>query len=310
MRNILGLFLLLAVSVPLGKAAEPAPIRHRFLAIGESRAQVLFVDEANPSANWTLKLPVKSRDYQLIGANRLLLSGGDGYLVYDLATRALVKQFHDKRFAGTASVRRLSNGHTVLGCNQAGISFFELDEKDALVNTALFPDLNTLRLMRFSPTGTMLFGANGHFVVEANLAGKVLARIDVPGKHIYQALRLPTGNLLASTGYGHALVEVDAAGKVLRQVVGSAPLPAGQQWHFFSGYQLLKNGNIVQAHWTGHGANDSTKGPQLVEFDPTGKQVWSWHNPEAAGTIHGVIVLDEVDPAVLNDDASGVLRAL
>ena len=301
--------LLASAVLSVANAAEPETIKHRFLAVDESRGQLLLVDEANPALNWALKLPVKSRDYQLIGANRILLSGADGYLVYDLGTRALVKEVHDKQFAGTASARRLSNGHTVLGCNQAGLTFFELGPDDALLKTARFPGLNTLRLMRHSPSGTMLFGANGHFIVEADMTGKILAQISVTGKHVYQVLRLPNGNLLAATGYGHQLVEVDSSGKVLKQIEGPA-LPAGQIWHFFSGYQILKSGNILQCHWTGHGAQDSTKGPQLVEFDPAGKMVWSWHDAQAAGTVHGVIVLDGIDPGVLNDDSSGVLGAV
>jgi hypothetical protein len=70
---------------------------------------------------------------------------------------------------------------------------------------------------------------------------------------------------------------------------------------------MLKNGHIVQANWTGHGSKDSAKGVQIVEFDAEGKIVWQWHDAEMAGTIHGLIVLDDLDPKVLNDDGSSVL---
>ena len=40
---------------------------------------------------------------------------------------------------------------------------------------------------------------------------------------------------------------------------------------------------------------------------PDGKIVWQWHDAGRAGSLHGVIVLDDLDTAVLNDDVSSVL---
>jgi hypothetical protein len=60
-------------------------------------------------------------------------------------------------------------------------------------------------------------------------------------------------------------------------------------------------------NWTGHDPSDSTKAPQIIEFDRTGKLLWSWHDPILAGTLHGVVILDDLDTAVLNDDSSGRL---
>ena len=289
-------------------AAQAYAVEHRFLAVDESRAQLHLVDQRNTNQSWTLKLPERCRDYQLIGNNELLLSSTTGYYIYSLATRALVKQLHDKRFDGAASVRRLADGRTLLGCNQNGITLFELGPDDAVLRTAKFPELNTLRLMRLTPTGTLLFGANGNLVIEADLDGKIVGRFTLPepAKHIYQILRLPNGNLLAAAGYGHFLAEIDVAGKIAKRIDGSSQPPETHP-HFWCGYQVLKNGNIVMCNWTGHDASDSTKAPQLIEFDPAGKLVWSWHNPTLAGTIHGVVVLDDLDTTVLNDDSSGTL---
>lgn len=298
-----------AVASPAGAADAPA-IRHRFLAVDESRAQLLLVDQYNPEKCWALPLPVKCRDYQLIGNNQILLNASDGYYVYDLGTRARVKELHESAYNGTYSVRRLANGHTLVGCNQQCIRVYELDASDALVNTAVFPTLANLRLMRLSPAGTLLMGANDS-VVEAEMTGNVLGRLPLPApvKHIYQVLRLPNGNALASTGYGHFLAEVDPAGDVVRRIAPPESTPENL-YYFFAGFQLLKNGHIVQCNWTGHGAQDSTKGVQLMEFDPAGKVVWTWHDAQLAGSVHGVIVLDDLDTHVLNDDSSGALQAL
>jgi hypothetical protein len=132
---------------------------------------------------------------------------------------------------------------------------------------------------------------------------------DIPdGKHIYQVLRNPDKHLLVSMGYGAAAVELDETGKVLKALGGKKTEDAKKLgFNFFSGFQVLKNGNVVVANWTGHGVNDSSKGVQLVEFDNSGKVVWTWHDPVLAGTLHGVIVLDDLDIQVLNDDVSSVL---
>ena len=71
--------------------------------------------------------------------------------------------------------------------------------------------------------------------------------------------------------------------------------------------QVLKSGNIVVANWTGHGSADSAKGSQILQFNPRGEVVWHWHDPERAGSVHGVIILDDLDTRVLNDDTSSVL---
>jgi hypothetical protein len=126
------------------------------------------------------------------------------------------------------------------------------------------------------------------------------------GKHMYQVLERPDGHLLAAGGYGAFVVELDAQGKVVRKW-GGRPGPKDIGFNFFAGFQVLKNGHLVVSNWTGHGANDSAKGHQVLEFDADGKLLWSWHDPALAGTIHGVIVLDDLDTARFNDDTSGVL---
>jgi len=295
----------------VAKAGDAPVIKHRFLALDESRAQLVFVDQQNPSQGWTIKLPVKARDFQLIGNHQILLNGHDGYTIYDLNTRALVKQLHDPKYKDCDSVRRLANGHTYIGCNHGGITVYELGADDTLISTASFPTLRILRLMRFSPSNTLLMGANIHLAVEVDMTGKILNQfpLPAPAQHIYQVLRLANGNLLASGGYGHFLAEIDPSGKVTTRNDGVGSSPEINP-HFWANFQILKNGHIVQCNWTGHGAQDSSKGTQLVEFDAAGKVVWSWHDAQLAGTIHGVIILDDINPEVLNDDISGILQAV
>jgi hypothetical protein len=291
-----------------GAAETNGPaIRHRFLAEDESRSQLLFVDQVDPSQSWVIKFPERYRDYQLVGGNRIMLNTGTGFREYDLKSQQLAREVKDPAFANITTARRLPDGRTILGGNQKGITFYELSPDDKILRTANFPALNTLRLLRLSPRGTLLFGASGNRAVEANLDGRILREVGVEGaKHIYQVLEQPDGDWLVATGYGASIVELDRDGKVLRKL-GGAPAPAGLWLNFFCGFQVLKNGNIVVCNWTGHDAKDSTKAPQLLEYAPDGKIVWQWHDADGAGSLHGVLVLDDLDTGLLNDDVTSIL---
>ncbi len=58
---------------------------------------------------------------------------------------------------------------------------------------------------------------------------------------------------------------------------------------------MLPGGHTVTTTWNGHGADDSRTGPQLIEFDEQGEIVWQWHDPERAGSLLSVLVLDRLD---------------
>lgn len=290
----------------LAETNTPA-IKHRFLAEDESRAQLLLVDQRDPAQDWVIKFPDRYRDYQLVGGNRVMLNTGNGFREYDLKTHEMVREVKDKAWAGITTARRLPDGRTILGGNHKGITFYELGADGKLLREANFPALNTLRLARLSPRGTLLFGANENRAVEAGLDGKVLREVIIDGaKHIYQVLEKPDGNWLVATGYSHRIAEVNREGKVVRQL-GGDPAPAGLWLNFYCGFQVLKNGNTVVCNWTGHDANDSKRAPQLIEYAPDGKIVWQWHDAERAGSLHGVLILDDLDTNVLNDDVSSVM---
>lgn len=282
-------------------------IKHRLLAEDESRSQLLLVDQRDPAQDWAIKFPERYRDYQLVGGNRVMLNTGDGFREYDLKTREMVREVKNPAFVGITTARRLPDGRTILGGNHKGITFHEVGADGKVLRSTNFPALNTLRLARLSPRGTLMFGANGNKAVEVDLDGKILREVTVEGaKHIYQVLEKPDGNWLVATGYSASIVELDRAGKVVHKV-GGAPGPEGLWLNFFCGFQVLKNGNIVVCNWTGHDARDSEKAAQLLEYAPDGTIVWKWHDAARAGSLHGVLVLDDLDTGVLNDDVSSVL---
>jgi len=292
-------------------AINPTPIRHSFIVVDESRAQLHFVDQNDHSKDWNISLPYRCRDYQLIGNQQLLLSGGDGYYIYDLTTKKILKEFHNPAYTNSQSVRRTTDGHTFIGCTNStnnGFVITELDANDRAVKTATFSGMSDLRLMRFSSKNTLLFGGNST-AVEADMTGKIYRKISIPNTtNIYQILERPNGELLLSTGYSVYTGIYDINGKLVKKFGGNPAPESNLNYNFFGGIQVLKNGNIAVFNWTGHNSGDSSKGVQLLEFTSKGDLVWSWHDPILTGSTHGGIIMDGVDPNKFYDDRTGVLQ--
>lgn len=287
-------------------ASAGEAIRHRFLAVDESRTQLHYVDQGDSPHDWTIKLPCKHRDLQLVGQNRLLMSWPEGYREFDLGTRQIVKEV--RGFRGAMTARRLPNGHTILSCNLEGVTVYELGTDDQVLRKVNFKTGAT-RVLRRTAQDTLLFGS-GPQLFEGDWGGRILRTWTLPVKSwCYQALRQPGGHLFVAGGYNPTMFEVDNEGTVVAERVSPATAGAEQSqgWHFLGGFQILAGGDMVVCNWTGHGHDDSRKGPQILQFDHAGQVVWQWHDPERAGSINGVLILDGLDPAVLNDDVNFVL---
>lgn len=286
-------------------------IKHRFLISDFMHSSVHCVDQTDASKSWTLKLPEIAFDLQLVGGNRLLCNRSKGFDVYDLATRAKVDSFQSDAMKDVRSVRRLADGRTFLG-SQGG-TVYELDAQKNLTATYEMPKAaKYVRLMRFTPKGTLLLAAeDGAYEVslEKGLEAekRLVKKFALPRpRNSYMALYAPNGTLLLSGGYSKGFYTFDAEGKLLKDTV--VKQPEGLNNYFYAGFQILKSGNIVMSNWTGHSEKDFKPGLKVVELDKDHNVVWSW-NEAFGGTVNNVLVLDGLDAAVLNDDASGVLGA-
>lgn len=268
-------------------------IKHRFLALDESRFQILYVDQFDSAKNWIIKVPAGNRDLQLIGGKIVIGLRDGGFAEYDFAAQKLLRQVIDAKYKGdSVTAYRLEDGRTLLASSQTPIRITMLDAEGKEVTTAVFPNTKTVRCARLTPRGTVLFGCNENHVIEGTLDGKVIRDVVIPdAKHIFMVEELPNGNLLATSGYGGFFVEIDKDGKIIRKT-GGKPGPEGVGINFFASVQVLKNGNTLIANWTGHGANDSEKGFQILEYDAAGNIVWHWHDPKIAGSIHNAVVLE------------------
>ncbi|MBT3198831.1 MAG: DUF1080 domain-containing protein [Phycisphaerales bacterium] len=69
----------------------------------------------------------------------------------------------------------------------------------------------------------------------------------------------------------------------------------------FSGFDTLKNGNVVVANWLGHG--NQGKGKHLIEFDKKNKVIWTWGDHKTAKVLTNVLLTDEIKPTTSPADA-------
>jgi hypothetical protein len=299
----------IAAGVMAAALAMGGEIRHRFLVSDFMHHSVHYVDQTDASKNWTLTLPELAMDFQLIGGNRLLCNRLNGYDVYDLATREKVDGFQSEAVKDVRSVRRLPDGRTFLGTQ--GGTVYEFDAQRKLTATYAMPKAATyVRMIRFTPKGTLLLAADdGAYEVSLDKGveaeRRLIRKFALPRpRNAYMALYAPDGTLVVAGGYSKGLYTFDAAGGLLSDTV--VPQPEGLNNYFYAGFQILKNGNLVLANWTGHSDKDFKPGLKLVELDKDRRVVWSW-NEAFGGTVNNVIVLDDLDTSVLNDDVSGVL---
>ena len=285
-------------------------IQHEFIAIDEGRATLLHINESEPSKDWIVPIgQPQARDMQLIGENKILIGHHHGYTEFDIATGKILKEL--KTLEGVTSVRRQSNGHTVVAkVNHNGmvaVVVSELDAADREIHNTLFPG-DYVRLIRQTHDEKYLMCCNDR-IREGSHEGKYLREFAVEGFfHAWKALRLLNGNLIVTAGYGAFVVELDPDGKILRKFGGKEFVPEKVRPFFYAMFQLLSNSNVVLANWQGHGEGFGRSGIQLLEFNYAGDIVWSWSRVDLISSLQGVLVLDGLDTMKLHDELDGVMR--
>lgn len=280
----------------------------KLLLRDEGLSQLSFVNLAKPEKNWFVPVPA-GRDLQLVGNKRVLIGTANGYEERDLANGS--KVFEMTSFPGTQTAHRLKNGNTLLaGANwqgKKGIVLVEVDKYAAIQKMIVFPGHSYVRCIRQIENGNFLVTAD-EIVFEGDGSGNIIWKATVTGlpkPHAWQAQRLSNGQTLVSGGYAKNFQVFDAEGKQVQIISG----PAEVNPNFFSGFQVLKNGNFVVTNWQGHGPDFGKSGNQLLEYDPSGKLVWSWkQDPAKFSSLQGVIVLNGLNTKKLHvEGENGVL---
>src|SRR5215216_1154787 len=62
--------------------------KHILYMVDNGLNKLLFLNQKDPSKNWTVSIPTGSRDLQLVANNKLLVSHGNGAAEYDRTTGA------------------------------------------------------------------------------------------------------------------------------------------------------------------------------------------------------------------------------
>jgi hypothetical protein len=155
--------------------------------------------------------------------------------------------------------------------------------------------------------GTFLITADDT-IFEGDTQGVILWRAKIAGRdkpHAWQAVRLSNGKTIVSSGFAANFQIFGKDGSLLDTIGG----PANVRPHFYAGFQILQNGNMVVTNWQGHGPKFGSSGLQLLEYTPAGNLVWSWkQDAEKFSSLQGVLILDGLDLTMLHvEDGDGKL---
>ena len=286
-------------------AAEPpsaTQIKHRFLAVDTSPGRLIYVDENDRSNDWSVA-GTHLRDLQLIGDHRVAVSDGAGVTIVDMKEKKIVGSVHPAKARGVETFRWQADGRLIFVA-AGGM----LTTDAAGVELSHVPMKLGARICRMTPEGGWVFGAGKPEVVETAIDGSVKARYTIPGlnnPYIYHVAKREDGGFFVACGYAGTGVSLSATGAVLQRF-------EYPQTYFFGSLQVLNNGNVVFANWSGHGgagddARNPKRGPQVIEFTADGKPVWTFHDAQKLNCIHHVLVLDGLDLNLLHEEIGGRL---
>lgn len=293
-------------------AQAPVPMSHKVIVADEGNGKVHYINLANPSERWSVT--TSNRDLQLIGSDRLMVSVGDGYAEYNIKTGSLIKKVPTGN--GVQSVFRLAETSTFIGTDGPA-AIKEVDSTGKQIKKINFAVNASIRIVRPTLAGTFLVGGKvAGTMYECDSTGAIKWETQAGGEP-YMALRLPNGNTLISTGYGVQMVLVGKDAKVIKKFPTSADMNGNSFWtqakpNFFAGFQILKNGNIVVANWEGHGGGNGGNGYQLIEFDSALTKAVAYWKQDASlvSSLHGVLVLDDLDTKLLHSDVNGIMAPI
>jgi hypothetical protein len=301
------------------KDAGPVEVGHpkRFIAsIHGSADKLVYVDVEDPQQNWELDVPDGIQDFQLIGNDTLLVGYkfNFGYFEVDLATHQMganVRDFLTRSEAILTSVKRLDNGHTLIMAQglsgaQSDLEVWEVDNDKKVYDKRTFASCcGNLRVVRLTADEHFLVGS-GNALVELDGDGNEVARKNTGGSPTYMGLKTADGTYYATNGHGGQILAFPPGGQ--SKVIGGKSSSSAQDVTIYQPgqFQILQNGNIVITNWT---AENGGMGKQLVEYTADGEMVWSWDDPAVRPQgMETLLVLDNLDPSVLNDDRDGVLK--
>jgi glucose/arabinose dehydrogenase len=285
-----------------GAAFSEDPVRHVLVMGDESRGFVHYLDQFNTNNNFSVKADRPVWDMKRIADNRYRYVHGNSFTVIDLKERKGVETFSDTKLIGLTSVCDLPDGGFLAATNQKvgepakeAVVVYKYSVDRKLHSRSVFAGLSKVRMMTVLPSGEILLAHNDGvarctLASEGSEQGKIVQSYKLPrAKNAYKAILRKDGGLWVGGGYACALYAYSDDGCVMKTF--EAQQPEGLKNHFYGGIAVQDNGNLMVANWTGHGANDSKTGWQVIEFDAEGKVVWHLHDPVGYGSISGIDII-------------------
>lgn len=292
--------------------AGAEPVR-RLVLSDESRGRIHYYDSSDSGKCFFVNAEKTTWDLQRVGPvvpgkiGRYRYVCRNGFKVVDLDERRDVDEFRHPSIAGLSAVSSLPDGGFVVCVNPRGkknepkkraVLLRKFSKDRRLVATYTCSGIFNARTMTLLPGGkeALIAHEKGFSRVRLPDADKDMdvseaRHFAMPhSRNMYHAVTSLDGKgYWTGAGYAAELVRFALDGKV--EKVWPAPVEEGKKGYFFASVKEFPNGHVLVANWTGHGAGDSKRGWQLLEFDETGKVVWSLYDPALFGSIHGFVVL-------------------
>ena len=277
-------------------------IQHRFLAFDEANHKLVHIDERAPSKDWSLKLEGLPWDIQLVGNNKIHATIKTGYYEIDLTTGKLLKTVTIPGLEGCWSIRRLPDGSALAIGDTGGERYLiQLSKENTILRQGTIKGKG-MRAGRITAEGNAL-ATNKENVYEWDINGNMINHFKIPkGKGNYMALKDTDGNYWLAAGYRKSLLKLNSKGNVIQKYIS----PKGGK--YFSGFQRLANGHIVQTNWRGHSPKKASGGPQLIEYNLDREIVWRYSNTSKLACPVSVIILDDLDTSKVADDRDSILK--
>lgn len=273
--------------------------RRRFVLADESRGKLHLYDSKSPARGYSVDVKKPVWDLKRLDRDHYRTIFHGGFQIVNMGTQKVESEFACPNLNGgsVTACCDLPDGGFVLSVNPKdgkAIHFHEFgaDRRPRRV----------LKLEGYFNARTTSVGRNGELLV-AHERGFARVRLPESGeamtlvkdyptptrRNVFSAEpdRAGTGYWVGS-GYGAELVHVAEDGKELSAWRAEQ---GGKRNVFYGQVAETTNNTVYVANWTGHGAEDSFNGWQMIEFDADGKVVWRLDSPDRYGSISGFIIL-------------------
>ena len=289
------------VALAAGVLTARAEPHRRFVLADESRGKVHLWDSQVAEANFEIPVEKPVWDLKKKGDGVYRIVCKKGFMLVDLLARRVTETFRDPSLDEVTAVCDLPDGGFIASVNPPEGD--PLYRKAVLVRrfSAARKPVATYRMDGLFYARTMNPDREPWCFLLAWEHGFIRFRLD-PEKNVCETVKSypqPVGRNLfdvetdrtgagywAGIGYGGELIHFASDGEMLTRWRNPS------RSHFFAQMREMPDGSVYMAQWTGHGADDSRKGCQVLLFNREGRIAWTLDDPVRFGSISGIDVLD------------------